>query len=212
LAMLVVCTAAAVWPVFTSAMEKLATPLPDIDLPLPMEQGSWSQLEEVQWDWKPDRRGADHEVVGFYREDERVVALYLQQHLRQKQGTELVDSRRLFRLDPKLWHIASQSDVEITMGSERERVTQTKLRGAGHNLLVWTWYRIGEHYTANAYEAKLLEIWGKLTFGRPDVARIVLAAEAGEERDTGKVLQSFLSAHLSEIEASLDRVLQANSP
>jgi EpsI family protein len=212
LAMLVVCVAAGVWPLLTVAMDKLATPLPDVDLPIPPAQGAWTRLEEAQWGWQPASRGADHEVVGFYREGDRVVALYILQHMQQKQGAELVDSLGHFRVDPKLGRIVSQSSVEITMGSEQDRVTQANLRGPAYNLLVWTWYRIGDHYTANSYEAKLLEVWGKLTFGRPDAARIVLAVEAGKGQDSGEILQSFLSEHLAEIEASLDRVMQGNLP
>ena len=211
-AMLLVVAAAAVWPLLTVAMEKLATPLAGVELPVPVAQGTWTQLEEAHWAWKPADRGADQEIARFYRDGDRVVALYIQQYLQQKQGAELVDSRRYFHVDPKLWRIATQNSVTVAMGDDDERVIQAELNGSGRSLLVWSWYRIGDHHTANPYAAKLLEIWGKLTFGRPDSARIVLAADAGEGQEPGSILQSFLSAHLPEIEASLDRAIQDNSP
>jgi EpsI family protein len=91
-------------------------------------------------------------------------------------------------------------------------VIRAELAGLGQGLVVWSWYRIGDHHTANAYEAKLLEIWTKLTFGRQDVARIVLAVDASAGQGAEKTLQSFLSTHLTAIEASLDLVIQDNPP
>ena len=211
-ALLLVVAAAMVWPLLTVAMEKLATPLVGVELPVPVAQGTWTQVEETHWAWKPANRGADREIARFYRDGDRVVALYIQQYLQQKQGAELVDSRRYFRVDRKYWRITSQNKVTVLMGGDDESVIQAQLKGSGRSLLVWSWYRIGDRHTANPYEAKLLEVWGKLTFGRPDSARIVLAADAGEGQEPGSILQSFLSAHLPEIEASLDRAIQDNSP
>ncbi len=211
LALSMVVIATAVWPLLTVAMAKVTPPLTDTALFAPPATGAWTQLEEVRWDWKPASRGADREMAQFYRGKDGVVALYIQQYLQQKKGAELVDSRRHFFLDPQYWRVASQSSASVKMGDEDERVIRGELAGLGQGLVVWSWYRIGEHHTANAYEAKLLEIWTKLTFGRQDVARIVLAVDASAGQGAEQTLQSFLSTHLTAIEASLDLVIQ-NSP
>ena len=47
---------------------------------------------------------------------------------------------------------------------------------------------------------------------RPDAARIVLVSEDVDSRDAAETLQSFVSAHLSTIEASLDSVIKGDKP
>lgn len=193
------------WPLFGMAIEPPHLSDRDASLQAPLAADNWIQESQYQWSWKPVDAGADAELVALYRHGDIYVALYLQQYLQQVQGAELVSGRSGQFVDEKqFWRIAARGSANVLLSDTQVVVDQLSLSGGGEQLLLWTWYRIGSHYTANPYMAKWYEALEAITFGRRDSARIILATTLDSRNEAKAGLQSFVSAHLPAIEASLD--------
>jgi glycosyltransferase involved in cell wall biosynthesis len=97
--------------------------------------------------------------------------------------------------------------------AENKVVNESQLRSnLGRRLLVWSWYRVGNRYTADAYLGKFYEVLARIFAGRRDGALIAVAApyEEKEERAAAR-LQSFLDQMLPSIEKDLDRVMDLST-
>ena len=109
---------------------------------------------------------------------------------------------RIFR------RIAERGTTNALLGAQQIKVDLLRLSNSGNQILLWNWYRIGNHYTANAYMAKWYEALEAITFGRQDSSRIILATAVTPEGNSQEILQDFLTAHLPGIEMSLDATVQ----
>jgi len=193
------------WPLFGQLIEPTPISQANINLQAPLAADNWSQESELQWDWRPVEAGANAELVAFYRRGDQTVALYLQQYLQQVQGAELVSGRSgQFVDETRSWRIAARKTIPAQLGAKQIAVDQLRVRNGGTQLLLWNWYRVGTHYTANAYMAKWYEALGAITFSRQDSARIILATTVFPGGNNQEILQSFITAHLPGVEASLD--------
>ncbi|MFT6274002.1 MAG: exosortase A [Halioglobus sp.] len=199
---------AVVWPGLALLLER--APSIDIGLPLvgPAAEAGWLDTNINNWEWIPLDTAADQELIQGYQRGASSVTLYLQQHLGQRQGEELVASGNRFSDTAKEPRITSNSKLLVTMGSQELQIDAVVLATATQTLRIWGWYRIGEYYTASPYIAKIAEVAEKLRFGRQDSARIYLAVEMHEGVDSDKILHDFVSAHLDTIEATLDRTIK----
>ena len=202
--MLVAVLLAALWPALALVLER--RPATEVGPALlgPVAATDWQQSAAENWSWLPLDKAADHHLVQSYSKGSSTVTLYLQQHKQQRQGEELVASGNRFVQGEQDWRITSKRKLGVKMGSQTLAIDAVDLATASQKLRVWGWYRVGEHYTANAYVAKLYEVAVKLSFGRRDSARLFLATETFEGVDSDKVLEDFLSAHLESIESALD--------
>ena len=211
-AVLTALVAAGIWPVLFAIL--INTPKASIDNPLvaPEPGPGWQSTAEPLWDWRPEYQPPDRSSIQFYNAGNRVVALYMFQFLQQEQGAELVRGLNLFVEDAETWRIMSRGRESISLGGDSITVDQVNLSGAGKRLFIWSWYRIGDHYTANRYEAKIWELIEQLSFSDRGSAHIVLATDDTGGDDGPKILQAFISEHLEGMEAALDNGLREPSP
>jgi EpsI family protein len=73
---------------------------------------------------------------------------------------------------------------------------EAQVRGENVELLVWSWYLMGDISTANDYEAKLQQIMARLGFRETGAYRIVVAtAVRSSLADTRSRLQEFLDMY-----------------
>ena len=78
-------------------------------------------------------------------------------------------------------------------------------------MVVYSWYRVGEHYTSNPYVAKFYEIVEMLTFSDLGSAKIVVAVSTGErDIQADAELNAFLAIALPEIETALAAVTESS--
>lgn len=197
------------WPLFGTAIERSAVSDKDVGLQAPLAADNWSREARRQWDWKPVEAAADAELVAFYRRGDQHIALYIQHYLQQQQGAELVSGKiGQFVAPNKSWRIAERGTTNALLGAQQIKVDLLRLSNSGNQILLWNWYRIGNHYTANAYMAKWYEALEAITFGRQDSSRIILATAVTPEGNGQEVVQAFITAHLPGIEMSLDATVQ----
>ncbi len=172
----------------------------------------WRRSERNAWDWRPTIVGADGERYDFYDNAGPIpVGLYLGAYRTQRQGAELLNSQNQMVVQKHpIWSDKEQTRRSIRLGSTEMQVNQSRLVSrSGQRLLVWNWYRIGEHHTANPYVGKFLEALSRLFGGRRDSAMIVVAAPYLEKDEPAvEAMQGFVDAMLPSIEAELDRSLQ----
>ncbi len=209
-AMLVACVVlAGMWPLFAAVIDRSAT-VPSAQAIEAAEPAPGWAVAEPAWNWQPRRRGSDRELIQFYRDEGRRVALYLEQYLLQREGAELVSGKAHQFVDEEgAWRIAGRGRGQLMLDDQ-----SASSRGSLHlsdgntRLQLWYWYRIGDRYTANPYMAKAWEALHAITFDRRDATLIIVATELGNTEDAraraGDTLQRFVAEHLPAIEAALD--------
>lgn len=205
LALVTALIAAGIWPAFATMLEGMPKTAVEELLVAPQPADDWSSLPGSRWDWRPVSRNPDRETTQFYAYGEQAVALSLFQHFQQERGAELVSGMDLFLPSGETWRIASRGLESIELGDGPVTVDRFNLTRATEKLLVWSWYRIGDHYTAHRYEAKFWELIEQVTFSDKGSAHIVLATDTVDEERGRAILQRFIAAHLAAVEAALDK-------
>ncbi|WP_279245293.1 exosortase A [Candidatus Litorirhabdus singularis] len=181
-----------------------------VALSLPQRADQWQAVSGNPLQWRPAPRDVDRQALQYFSNGDKLVGLGLQQFYQQEQGRELVRTGDFWfdkslassRFAGKGWEEISITD-DIRVNARKIRV---RVGGDSGNamLTIYSWYRIGENYTANAYVAKLLEVWSFLSFAEPQAVQYYLVTNQtsppGGER---AVIESFLSDALPEINAAL---------
>ena len=198
---------AGIWPLVAYGLEQEVPPGEQmVPLTVPTGVEGWQLSQEATWDWRPEIVNPDGQLYRFYRKEGRPVGLYLGLYLTQRQGAELVNSQNIMvREKNPVWSNKGRAAVEISLDGSPVEVRQAKIVSRGQRLLVWYWYRVGDHYTSNPYLAKILEALNRLTGGRRDGSFIVVSTPYEEKmQEAVPVLQGFLDAMLPAMERSLD--------
>lgn len=204
-ALLTALIAAGMWPAFAAVLDSM--PVTEVEqlLVAPEPVDDWSSLPESRWDWRPVSRNPDREISQFYEYQDEFVAFSVYQHFQQERGAELVSGMDLFLPSGEPWRVASRGRQSIELGDSVVTVDRVNLARGSDKLLVWSWYRIGEHYTAHRYEAKFWELIEKITFSDKGSAHMVLATDTVDNEKGHAILQRFIAAHLAAAEAALDK-------
>jgi exosortase A len=196
-----------VGPLFIAIQANHTSPKYSATIAVPAAAEGWTLSAQTAWPWRPVNAVADRELVQFYHHNGKTVALYISQYYDQTQGSELAAGGRRF-FDNKLnWKITAQSKTEVSFPSGQVEVDEVTMSNRIDRIQVWSWYRIGQSFTANLYATKMLELWEKLNQSERGSSRIVLAVNIADGEDASGILQSFLDAHLAGITTSLDSPL-----
>lgn len=203
--MAIICAA---WPAGLLAMSRNGGPVDAVSLALPSTLGSWQAVDSEGWTWHPEQPGADRELDQVYvsgtSPEPATVQIHLSQYLQQRQGAELVSGISPWPPDSRAWQVVDQQRRRLDPGLPVE-VAEARLVSARDNLLVWFWYRIDGHNTANPYMAKLLEARQRIVDGHRRGTRVFIATPMGEDITQARnVLQDFVDSSGATIEASLD--------
>jgi exosortase A len=203
---LIVC----IFPVLGIALDSRDIPIAHGALSVAGIDSRWQESHEPYWSWAPSMYGADKTTHQYYRGGERLFGLSIGQYLDQRQGVEMVSYRnRVLDKQLKEWNQVSQKGATVKLQGRNFNVIKTVLSGEGRRLLVYSWYRVGDHYATNSYIAKLYEILEAVTFSDSGSAKIVIAVstEQGDEQ-AEQELNQFLAAALPEIELALDAMVE----
>jgi exosortase A len=174
----------------------------------PVAAPNWSGSTSNALDWRPAQRNADREIDSYYAKSDQAVGLYLRQYLQQGDDAELVHGGSVWRPDPKVWRVAHYRSVPLK-SPYLTRVAEARIIGPDTELLVWSWYRVGDRSTSNPYLAKLFEAGQRLFEGRRDGARVFIATPVGAGLEADRtVLSDFLNVHYASIVEVLDERVQ----
>lgn len=197
---------AGLWPAVALAMNRSDDSAIPPSLAPPGANGNWTPLAAgSNWHWQPSQPGADREVAQHYSAstDNTTVAVYLHQYLHQRQGVELVTSAAPWRPERKSWRVLSLQSTSVDLGTPVV-VDEATVISPREHVLVWSWYRVDDRYTANPYLAKLLEAKQQLIDGHRHGTRIFLATPVGEDPVAARqVLQTFINDYRGAIEQAL---------
>lgn len=192
-----------VWPSVPKFLPEGKAVPADAALIFPAALNDWRAVQDPGWSWRPLTAGADITYKGFYASNGVWVGLYVNQYLSQTQGGELVsglDQWIIPEVRDQQWHLLAQGSARMRVVDRLITVDQARVKSPEAELLLWRWYRIGEHDTANPYLAKLLEALSKLTFQSTSAVRIYAVTPVRDSVDASvESLQSFMEPLFPEL-------------
>ncbi|MGB5834336.1 MAG: exosortase A [Thiohalocapsa sp.] len=207
--------AAAFWPALGWGLSEHEGAAEAVAVSAPVAS-EWVLVEsESLWDWRPRIVGADGSIYAFYEardRDDRTapVGLYLGLYRTQRQGAELVSSgNMMLEQEHPVWSDTQISPRKVRVGTRNFSLQEHRLASRlGERLLVWTWYLVGGHHTANPYVAKLLEVKSWLLGRHGEAALIAVAAPYVEDEHAAEqILLRFLGDMLPAIHTEIARSL-----
>jgi EpsI family protein len=136
----------------------------------------------------------------------QAVSMTLLYYRNQNNGKALISSVNRLTSDEldEAWHANGASTRVETLGTRQLAVRETRLQGPQGRMLVWHWFRIGQHDTVSNVVGKLRQAESKLLFRGDDGAAVMLAAPYGEQPDEARAaLHAFLAAHMDAIDTAL---------
>lgn len=117
--------------------------------------------------WQPDYQKPDIDLGGVYVSDDlQQVQLQITGYRLQTQDKELIYFRnRLFDSDD--WTLVSQTgqtlDIDSYPGLNRVNETIIKRQAGGEQIIIWSWYDIGDTLTDSRIKAKITGAFKKIT-------------------------------------------------
>ncbi len=130
----------------------------------PPGTGGWSQPAPVADPLRSSFDGADQRYAVAYTQGADTVAAAVSHYAVQRQGKELIsDINALY--DTNRWRLETRRAVSVSLGDGTGlRAAELILNDNRDNTwLVWYWYDVAGHATADPYLAKLWQAWGALT-------------------------------------------------
>lgn len=140
----------------------------------PASQGGWNTASRFGWHWSPPSRVSGQSSAYYEREGETVM-LVLQFSDGIADREDVIGSSTLFALEESGWSVVSMDKQIAPVRDSELTVDEALIRGGRQDLLVWSWYLIGDLPTSNDYEAKLHQTIARLGLGKSGEYRIVLA-------------------------------------
>ena len=183
-----------IWPVSAAYLGNIPSHSTEPVIEIPGLSAKWEMGTTPTSDWRPQYVGVAAQLLQNYRNNDRMVDLYVSYYRNQQQGTELINSQNLLVAETgSNWHIIRENTRIISLGSRQETINQNQLQSPSTKLLIWRWYWLGEEKTANPYLAKAILAKNKLLGRGDDGAEIIIATRYEETPDEAvPVLQGFL--------------------
>ena len=203
---LVTLLCAAVWPWLAHTMEAASGTNQPNELVMPSASSTWGKVSVVPWEWRPLNSAGDQESA-FYTFEDQTLAVFIQ-YVGGTGVGEVVGSSSRFTPYKSVARTLHQGKVSVQIGEALVVADEAKVADLNQTLLVWSWYRIGDRYTSNDYEAKLYEAMGSLGLAPSGSYRIVVVLPLQESVGrTRTLLQAFLHAYSTQLDAALDRAV-----
>lgn len=186
-----------IWPYLSHSIESSqGDQVAPARLELAQSYGGWHKTAPFT-DWKPRYRAADSETIGFYKNDDALVGVYLAYYSTPRQDAELINSQNVMIIQKHpVWKQVGES--KISLGIEPGKVIQTRLKSDRQDLLIFDWYWIGGTQTTNDYLGKLLEAYYQLTGEeQPSVGIVLFTEYEGGHKDRARQkLEDFMASAL----------------
>lgn len=207
--LLIVLLSASVWPILAYAMDNRQALTTDYQLALPARLAGWEGEPVSSMVWLPQFIGASDIAHRQYLNGDEQIRVSIGYYAQHKKGVELINSQnQLLDKDEKKWRITGRNKVTIPIKGEPLQIDQFAIKRGNQSYQVLSWYRIGDAYTASRYRGKLLEAFYRLTFGRQDSARVVIAIpRESASGEIGESEQKFLDQLIPTLELTLDRLV-----
>lgn len=168
------------WPVWLNYSDGKGRATHDVALfadSATIRMSHWEPSENSSWKWQPTMLNADasyhqafvHEGISDSGEPEQHKNVVVDSYYfsDQRQGHEVVNAgNRLHNGEFPQWRLVRSRLVTANISNLPSfDMTEAVMTTGGRSLLVWQWYQIGRHFTANHYRAKWYEVTEKLLRG-----------------------------------------------
>lgn len=159
---------------------------------LPSPPGAWQSDGSLEWGWRPPSRVAGERLDYFARGGD-TVGIILQFADGTIEGADVIGSSPLFEQEDSGWRVTSQDKFAINGPDGDLLVDRAQVRGAGGELLVWSWYAVDDSSTSNAYQAKIQQTLARLGLRDSRVHRVIVATPAqSASGNAPALLQDFV--------------------
>jgi exosortase A len=159
----------------------------------PETAGLWQTSAAASWRWAPPSRVSGQQVAHFGHDGE-TLRLFLQFPDGVLDSTDVIGSSARFDRWRSGWNVAVQNKVTVVVPGGAIAVDEAQMRSRDVELLVWSWYLIGDFSTSNDYQAKVHQALARLGRGEAGATRIVVAIP----------MQSSLAATRSRLQSFVD--------
>jgi len=171
----------------------------------PPSRGAWQQSAVSSWHWYPPSRVSGMKSA-YYERDGEILRLFLQYPDGVIDGTDVIGSSARFDRWHSGWNVAVQDKVNVQGPGGELTVDEAQMRGSDVELLVWSWYLVGNFSTSNDYRAKVQQALARLGFGEIGATRIIVAIPMQSSlADTRATLQDFLDEYAPPLYRELRR-------
>ena len=155
--------------------------------------------------WKPAVNPSNAELYRFFRSGTQTVGVSIHYYRNQHPGATLISSaNRVLPEKDEVWtQLNASNRTESILGREIS-VREEMIQSASGSVLMWRWYWINGHLTANDYKGKLLQAQGKLLMQGDDGAALIVFAPYSDKPEIARqALHDFLSENLTPLETTL---------
>jgi len=171
----------------------------------PPTRGAWQTSTAASWRWDPPSRVSGLQSA-YYEHDGQLLRLILQYPDVNIDGTDVIGSSARFDRWHSGWNVAMQDKAKVQGPGGELIVDEARLVSKNVELLVWSWYLIGDFSTSNDYRAKVQQALAPLGTGETGATRIIVAIPLQSSiADTRSRLQDFLDEYVPSLYQELSR-------
>lgn len=164
-------------------------PISSLSIDLPQNFAGWQFYNDRKLDWEPILTNPDAVVSRGYVFGDDLVQINIAYYSTQRQGAEAISSNnRIVSQVGGEWKIIRSTVIQ----ENAMYFSETQIRKAGTDILVWHWYKMGELVTPDQYIAKAMDAYNLIVEGRTDAAMITLATRInGDIEESRQNLRDF---------------------
>jgi len=198
------CIILAIAPITLFMQKNSAQMAEQTEISLPTTLSPWLGPYPTSADWHPIFHGATSQVNKMYRRDENEISVYAANYTYQTQDVELINELNNVYDTTQGFKVTINSKSVTLRTEKRLSIIETHIKMSnGQNRIIWHWFRVAGHETANPLKAKLLELW-KLTGGSTSSSVIAIKIDYDRDvADTNKVLEEFLVNNHEQINSAI---------
>lgn len=189
-----VVTVAMIWPIYLNYLNNKSDVRPVPEISVTDLSGKWSIAPASLTDWMPGYTGSPQQSTNHFYYENKHVGLYITYYRSQDQDNKLVSSGNVLVSEGSRWRNVDRSKRDISLGDTSFTVHQNQLHASKERLLIWRWFWLIGHETADSYVAKMIQALNRVWGNGDDGAEIIIAA--GYEHDPEEaavVLREFIA-------------------
>lgn len=184
-----------IWPVYLNYLNDKSDmrSVPEISVVDP--SGKWSTDPVLHTDWTPGYTGSPKQFIGHFYHNNKHIGLYITYYRNQDQDNKLVSSSNVLVTDRVSgWRNVDGSRHNISLGDTPFTVHQNQLHASKERLLIWRWFWLIDHETADPYVAKMIQALNRVRGNGDDGAEIIIAASYEHDlEEAAVVLREFIT-------------------
>jgi exosortase A len=164
---------------------------------LPSTGDGWLDPSALSWRWSPPSRVSGQQSK-YFQKGQVTLGLVVQYADSVIDGADVVGSSAMFALQDTGWRVVQRGKVPVQGPNGTFMADEAVVQGRDVELLVWSWYRMGEKSTSNDYNAKLQQILAQFGLSESGEYRITVATPVtSSPAETRSRLQNFIDQYAS---------------